>query len=235
LKRDLFKGKLEVTRAQFCNVLQRHYLEATKQSITNPSRPLSIQEFAFMFSKKLSKQFNDINATISQKEFDNFWDWFGPVIHKIRFCKFLLPMWTQGLVWGIIDKHEAEKELDNCGAGTFIIRFSERTSGSLALAYKQSNSQCRHYLLKDSDINGQGKSLPNYIRDQRSFIKFLKIQDFGLQRKLKLVDKNRALQKIGNKRPKEQEKGEKDNNRYDPIVFELEIDPNNPNNEEIDT
>jgi len=223
LKKDLFKGKLEITRSLFSNILQRHYIEATKQLMANPLRPLVIQEFAFIFLK-VSKKINDTNAPVSQKDFDSFWEWFGPVLHKLRFCKFLLQMWVHGLVWGIIDKREAEKELEKFAAGSFIIRFSERTPGSLALAYKQRNSLCRHYLLKDSEITGQGKSLPNYIRNQKSLINFLKIQDYSLQRKLKLIDKHKALQKIGNKKFKEHVEGDKETD-YDPEVLDLEIDP----------
>ena len=73
-------------------------------------------------------------------------------------------MWTKGLVCGFISKQEAQEELKTYGAGTFLIRFSERQAGALAVAYKQSNSKCRHYLLKNEDISGQGRSLSIFIR-----------------------------------------------------------------------
>jgi len=178
---------------------------------------LADQNFCSYSKKKLGKDF-DTNTIITQKDFDNFWNWFGPVLQKIRYCKFLLPMWNQGLVWGIIDKHEAEKQLKNFGVGTFLLRFSERQPGALAIAYKQSKSQCRHYLVKNTDITGQGRSLPNFIRESFSLLQFLRVSDFGSERSVSVIDKHQGLLKIGNKR----KKVESDVCNYDDELIDLE-------------
>jgi len=51
LKKDMFKGKLDITRNQFCNCLQRHYIDASKQSPDSPTRTLGRSEFLFLFQK----------------------------------------------------------------------------------------------------------------------------------------------------------------------------------------
>eukprot|EP01129_Flabellula_baltica_P009600 TRINITY_DN3946_c0_g1_i1.p1 TRINITY_DN3946_c0_g1~~TRINITY_DN3946_c0_g1_i1.p1 ORF type:complete len:652 (-),score=115.19 TRINITY_DN3946_c0_g1_i1:61-2016(-) len=223
LKRDMFQGLLEITSAKFCNVLQRYYLEATKQKPEQPERILTYHEFSFFFSSKLEKPFYDPNATITQKEFDTFWGWFGTTLRELRFNKLLLAMWNQGLVCGMISKQEAQDRLQNYGAGTFLIRFSERQSGALAVAYKQSNSKCRHYLLKNEDINGQGHSLPIFIRDSPSLIQFLACSYVGNERRFSPVDKYQALEQIGqNKKPR----NDMVTTYYDDSMFALEIGMN---------
>jgi len=221
-KKDIFKGKLDVSRNLFCNYLQKHYIESSKQSLEAPVRPLAIHEFSFLFSKKLSKNFDDPSTIITQKDFDNFWTWFGPTLQKIRYQKFLHPMWNQGLAFGIIDKSEAEKQLRDFGAGTFLLRFSERQTGSLAIAYKQSRAVCRHYIIKNTDTTGQGKSLPNFIRDSPSLLQFLRcsISDIGGERKISTIDKYLALQKIGSNKNK---KSEDQGMLYDDELQDLDI------------
>jgi len=199
IKDELFKGKMvNISKHLFCNCLQKHYIDSTKQTLDCPSRPLWKSEFSFLFSRKLGKSFDE-NITISQKDFDSFWNWFGPVLQKIRYHKHLLPLWNQGLIWGIIDKKEAEKQLKEYGAGTFLIRFSEGQAGSLAIAYKQRRDYCRHYLIKNSDTNGQGKSLINFIKDAMPLLQFLRVVNYGNEKGVSTLDKYQALENIGSK------------------------------------
>jgi len=198
MKKDLFKGRSEVSKNLFCNYLQKHYIDSSKQTLESPQRVLGINEFSFLFSKKIGKNFEDPNILISQKDFDNFCNWFGPVLQKIRYHKFLLPLWNQGLVWGIIDKKEAERQLKDYGAGTFLIRFSERP-GSLAIAYKQNRTNCRNYLIKKSDTIGKGKSLINFLIESVSLLQFLRILDYGNEIGVNTLEKFSALEKIGRK------------------------------------
>jgi len=143
-------------------------------------------------------------------------------MQKIRFFKFLLPIWTQGYVWGTIEKEEADKVLNDYGAGTFLIRFSERNSGTIAIAYKQTKTKCRHYLIKNSDTSGQGKSLPNFIRDSPSLLHFLRINDISPnERTVTTIDKYQALQNIGES--KSSKKPESQTNNYDDNLYELDF------------
>jgi len=86
--------------------------------------------------------------------------------------------------------------------GTFLLRFNERMAdGSMAVAYKQKKSEVRHYLIRVKDISGQGKSLPQFIRDTRSLLCFLRMtltEEFDLN--LQVVEKHKALEKIGKKK-----------------------------------
>jgi hypothetical protein len=202
-KKELFKEYNEVTAQYFANVIQSLYIQASRQDPLKAPRPLGPSDFQFLFANKVLKPFS-LHQLVTQSDFDRLWSWFGPVLQKIRYQKFLLPMWTAGLFWGFISKAESEQYLERYGAGTFILRFSERmNNGSMAVAYKQSQNTVRHYLIKSKDTSGQGHSLPQFIRETSSLLQFLRLtisESFEL--KLSLVEKHQALAKIGSKRRK---------------------------------
>eukprot|EP01125_Pyxidicula_operculata_P007166 TRINITY_DN2438_c0_g1_i2.p1 TRINITY_DN2438_c0_g1~~TRINITY_DN2438_c0_g1_i2.p1 ORF type:complete len:671 (+),score=145.76 TRINITY_DN2438_c0_g1_i2:97-2109(+) len=222
LKKELFRAGNEVHSQFFCNLIHMYYLHASKQDLLKAPRPLGVSEFNFFFTSKFHKQFQ-MNDIVSHKDYDSFWEWFGPVLAKIRFHKFLLQLWTSGLFWGFLSKQEAEQALGNFGAGAFVLRFSERMSGHMAVAYKQSQDIARHYLIKAKDA-GQGRSLPQFIRETSSLLEFLKVTFVPetSQKKLSLLEKHQALQRIGNKRKKPDFKSDPDH--YDEEIHELGID-----------
>jgi len=186
-------------------------------------RSLGPKDFEFFFSSRLKKRFLPTEV-ITPKDQDQLWGWFGPLLQKIRYTKFLLPMWGNGLFWGLISKQDSEQILQNYGAGTFLLRFSERMVGAMTVAYKQSANTVRHYLLKDKDTAGQGRSLPQFIRETPSLVQFLKITiDDNFQRRLTVVEKHQALQKIGTNRPKHLADG-KGLSYYDEEILELGLE-----------
>jgi len=141
LKKDIFCGHLEVSASQFCNILQRHYMQASCQDSLKAIRPLGPSGFDFLFSTKIGKNFC-ISELLARKDFDHFWIWFGPTLQKNTYHKYLIQMWTSGLFWGFISKTESEKVLEPYGMGTFLLRFSERMAdGSMAVAYKQKQNE----------------------------------------------------------------------------------------------
>jgi hypothetical protein len=174
LKKDIFKGRLDVSAQLFSNGVQRHYMQASRQSMMKPTRPLDPKAFEFFLTCKIGGRQFASSHVVTQKDYDNFWLWFSAVLQKVRYQKYLLPMWTLGLFWGIISKADAEKVLDPFGAGTFLLRFSERSVGSMAVAYKQSQNRVCHYMIKGTDTNNQGRSLPQFLRSgyKRNFFLF---------------------------------------------------------------
>jgi len=221
LKKDIFRGRLEVTSPQFCNTIQRHYMQASRQDSLKAVRPLGPTDFDFLFSTKIVKNFG-LSELLSHKDFDRFWLWFGPALQKIRYHKYLIQMWTAGLFWGFISKSESEHVLEPYGMGTFLLRFSERMSdGSMAVAYKQKQNEVRHYLIRAKDISGQGRSLPQFIRETRSLLHFLRITfSDSFVMNLHLIDKHKALEKIGKKKKPVNNNGD----GYDPELLELGLD-----------
>jgi hypothetical protein len=153
---------------RFVNWLQRRYLQATKQNLHSPARPLTQEDFRYISRLKFG---GDSPSSITAAQFDRFWEWFGPSLHKLRYSRHLGTLWTQGLVAGFLTREEADHCLRNEQPGTFLIRFSERAPGKFAVAFQGStmdgqNLQLRvkHYLLKNDDTMGAKKTLPDFLK-----------------------------------------------------------------------
>lgn len=54
LSLETFGDATETTWAKFTNVLQKHYLAATKQDRQTPRRPLSNQDFLYIYNAKFT-------------------------------------------------------------------------------------------------------------------------------------------------------------------------------------
>jgi len=222
----------------FCNCLQRHYAEATNQSPVQTERMILPSEFEFLFNRKIGKELslsqyhsdyhqrrteNSAKVVITTTDFDQFWEWFGVVLQKIRYQKFLYQLWSTGLIYGFIGKEQAEDLLASSEIGTFLLRWSERSAGSLAVAYKQSNCGVRHYLIQGKDTIGQGRSLPQFVRETSSLVRFLQLRVVPgslLRVRSCVVDKEKALNKIGTKR-KMGKKEEEEKLYYDTEIANL--------------
>lgn len=82
-----------------------------------------------------------------------FWKWFGKVLHILRHQKPVPELWSQvrqkktrfsfwfskaafiqGLIFGFISKEAAQDLLRGRPVGTFLIRFSEQSAGQFAVA-----------------------------------------------------------------------------------------------------
>jgi len=90
-----FGKQTEISWFLFSNRLQKHFLVATKQDILNPKRILSTYDLQY-----LQATFFGGNAQVTLKQFDEFWNWFGPVLHKLRHQRQLTSMWHSGLIYG---------------------------------------------------------------------------------------------------------------------------------------
>eukprot|EP01127_Copromyxa_protea_P010197 TRINITY_DN2462_c0_g1_i3.p1 TRINITY_DN2462_c0_g1~~TRINITY_DN2462_c0_g1_i3.p1 ORF type:complete len:899 (+),score=108.74 TRINITY_DN2462_c0_g1_i3:467-3163(+) len=205
LKSAFFKNQPHntISLSLFLNLVQHHYIQTSKQTLCSPARPISLDEMEFLLTAKIAPRISP-NMRISDSDFNRFWNWYGPILQKIRFYKCLLPMWTRGLFWGLISKESSEHFLADQPIGTFLLRFSVKESGAMAVAYKQSTTDVRHYLMKPTDTLEQGKSLPQFVRECHSLVQFLQIKvDQDLQIvQTNLIDKHVALDKISNKKRK---------------------------------
>jgi len=133
-------------------------------------------------------------------------------------------MWIKGLIWGLISKERTEDLLKPYSAGTFLLRFSVREEvGGLAVAYKQSSTTVRHYLLKARDTMDQGRSLPQFIRDAPSLLNFLqlRVNSNTLEIETQVIDKMTALERISNKKRKVSH--EETSSSYDEELHELDV------------
>eukprot|EP01126_Amoeba_proteus_P055884 TRINITY_DN6960_c0_g3_i1.p1 TRINITY_DN6960_c0_g3~~TRINITY_DN6960_c0_g3_i1.p1 ORF type:complete len:189 (+),score=38.13 TRINITY_DN6960_c0_g3_i1:32-568(+) len=176
----------------------------------------------FCFKTKVSKTLHP-NTKITNADFVEFWSWFGIIVQKVRFHKCLLPMWQKGLFWGFITKERANLVLKPFPAGTFLLRFSIKNSGSIAVAYKQTNLIVRHYMMKTKDTMENSPSLPLFVRDAAPLLQFLCVEvTDNLHFQIHSLEKHAALSKLCFKKPKIVYREEADS--YDRDLLELETD-----------
>eukprot|EP00008_Paramoeba_atlantica_P003665 CAMPEP_0201486210 /NCGR_PEP_ID=MMETSP0151_2-20130828/10275_1 /ASSEMBLY_ACC=CAM_ASM_000257 /TAXON_ID=200890 /ORGANISM="Paramoeba atlantica, Strain 621/1 / CCAP 1560/9" /LENGTH=808 /DNA_ID=CAMNT_0047870723 /DNA_START=109 /DNA_END=2535 /DNA_ORIENTATION=- len=199
-KKDAFTRN-EISWVQFSNILQMHYIRATRQDPEVPERPLSMHDLLYIFKSQFGER-----EVVTQKDFDRFWKWFGKVLHKIRHQKPFCQLWLKGLIFGFISKPDAEEVLKNQPHGTFIIRFSERVAGKMAIAYNRLNESTKeietsHYLIAPHDKK-ETVAIPDFLSQNENFIYVLKLRtDFDAemlyskprQRVIGRTHKNEAL------------------------------------------
>lgn len=199
IKKDAFGGRLEISWELFANTLQLYFLVATKQDIRHPKRPLSGFDFTYLHSKFFASH------TITQSAFDKFWNWFGKIVHPLRFQKHICPLWQAGIVYGFLDRESVEKLLvvNRQVPGTFIIRFSERHAGQFDIVWVGANAEINHYLVKPEDISGTRRTLPDFISQCHQFMYLmqLNIREDGTPTSFVTVPKDAALQNFVAQRP----------------------------------
>jgi hypothetical protein len=174
LKTDAFGSQNEVPWYKFVNSLQKRYLLATKQDLQKPARPLSVQDINYIFHIKFTgpshMHLPSKDSVITVKQYEHFWGWFGPGLHKIRYQRHMCPLWVRGLICGFINRTEADQVLAKAPTGTFLIRFSERHPGGFAIAYVASEEPLiRHYLIQPDDVFGAKKTLPDFLGSAKNF------------------------------------------------------------------
>jgi hypothetical protein len=82
------------------------------------------------------------------------------------------------LIFGFITKEDAEKLLLDYPSKSFIVRFSERRAGKLAVAFSRASAATRkeikHYLIDPPDT--KTFSLPEFLRNHIDFMFLLKLK-----------------------------------------------------------
>lgn len=127
-------------------------------------------------------------------------------------CPVFYPLTAElRLICAFISRREAEQILSNASEGTFLVRLSERSPGSFALAHvaeKKSDMglterYVRHYLLQPEDVVGAHKTLPDFLAHEKlTNIVQLETNRQGHRRYIKL-DKDEAIGEFYSPRVKE--------------------------------
>eukprot|EP01132_Coremiostelium_polycephalum_P008000 gene8000-9844_t len=161
---DAFGDKDEISWELFANILHSHLLTATNQC-SEVKRKLHSWEFEY-----IQKNYFGSKLSITKQETKHFWTKFGPILQTIHFKRHILPLWSGGLIYGLITKNECNNYLMTLPEGSFLIRFSDSLPGSFAVAYvtNDDNERVKHYLIKPEDI-GANKSLPDFLRERYQF------------------------------------------------------------------
>jgi len=194
LKKDIFSGQAEISVAQFCNSIQMYFMKAIRQDPVKVRRVLSLEDFEFFFSNKLLKPFQT-TETVTGKDFDRFWEWFGPILQKMHHHKIYVQLWMTGLLWGFISIPEAQKLLAYREVGTFILRWVESCDGRIGVSYKAEH-EVKHYDIDTKELSGQN-CIARIVRDNRVLSRFLRIHvSPEFERTTSVVDKFQGLQNI---------------------------------------
>ena len=103
-------------------------------------------------------------------------------------------MWQSGYIYGFIEREGVNAALINQQPGTFLIRLSERHPGSFAIGYviedNDPDKRVRHYLVRNEDLFGGKKSLPEFLMECPQFSKFLVVSfEFNGGAKHRIVGK----------------------------------------------
>jgi len=165
LKKESFPSG-QIPWPRFANTLQHHFLKATRQELSEPRRILSPYDMNYLHTK-----FFDAKDMIGQKDFDMFWEWFGKSMQKLRYQRHLGNMWQNGLLYGFMGREDVDAALLNQDPGTFIMRFSERHAGQLAIAYTGTErpTRIKHYLVQPNDTAAARRTLPDFLLECPQF------------------------------------------------------------------
>jgi hypothetical protein len=182
LKKDAFDVLPETTWPQFANTLQLHYLRATRQSVDNPTRVLSRDDLDYIFTAKF-----DSKTHINQKECEEFWEWFGKALHKIRHQKHFGSLWLRGFIYGFVSKPDAERLLYSQRPGSFVIRFSESTPGKLTVAYVKSDImtgrlEIKHYMIDPRDKK-ETQTLPEFLAGHENLLYWIQVSETRVKKR----------------------------------------------------
>ena len=156
-KKYLFSSHDEISWPKFANFLQERYCKATRQSLIAPQRPLSEQELNYLWNTKYLAR----KQSVTSKDFDAFWNWFGEVLHKIRHQKPFASMWLHGEIFGFIGRNDANTFLQSKVPGTFLFRFSEQ-SGDAAIAVLANQGKILHYIVQPKELDNIIELLEKY-------------------------------------------------------------------------
>eukprot|EP01091_Cochliopodium_minus_P019043 TRINITY_DN787_c0_g1_i1.p1 TRINITY_DN787_c0_g1~~TRINITY_DN787_c0_g1_i1.p1 ORF type:complete len:636 (-),score=143.41 TRINITY_DN787_c0_g1_i1:88-1968(-) len=190
LRMFIFKSTNEVPWQYIANKIQIVYLHATRQSLMNPTRPLSFSDFMYMHLKLRNK------ANVTSEDFNIFWIWLGKFLQNIRHQKPINNLWMGGYIIGFITKGSAIKLLQGQEEGTFIVRFSERVPGQFAVAYVKKGN-VKHYLVTKDDIAPPARSLAHFIAGKKVLTTVVRVISPDLnsmsQPKIEFVPKMQAF------------------------------------------
>eukprot|EP01090_Pellita_catalonica_P001139 TRINITY_DN10846_c0_g1_i1.p1 TRINITY_DN10846_c0_g1~~TRINITY_DN10846_c0_g1_i1.p1 ORF type:complete len:608 (+),score=60.48 TRINITY_DN10846_c0_g1_i1:195-1826(+) len=169
IKKEAFKGHLEVPWALFANTFQLHFVSATRQDLSRPSRVLSGDDLQYLHQRWFGNK-----SMVTCADFEKFWSWFGKSLHTLRYQRHVGNLWKNGFIYGFLTKDGVGCSLRNAAAGSFVVRWSENHPGSFAVGYKHLDT-VKHYLVKADDVSGPKKNLPDFLYECPQFVYILKL------------------------------------------------------------
>jgi len=154
----VFENTKQRSWSYLANEITIYFLKATRQNLSNPDRNLSQMELYYLQQKYFGGK-----TLITKEEFEYFWKWFGLILRELRYQKHLFNFWTQGLLFGFLDRVGAEECLRNVNVGCSIFRFSESKGGSIAVGCKLPTG-LKNLLITSNDI--RGSNVADFLRDK---------------------------------------------------------------------
>lgn len=158
----------EIPWPLFANAIQKYFVRASRQDSLSPRRGLS----AYDLDHIRVHFFGPDAVSVDTKSFQKFWDWYGKVLHRLRYQRHVAAMWTEGLIFGMVGREGVCEQLVTRSPGTFLLRFSESSAGFIAVGYRVSgaNAGIKNYLVKQEDTaSATVKTLPDFIRSRPEF------------------------------------------------------------------
>jgi len=200
---EVFHGKEALPWPLVANELSVFFLKATRQDLTNPTRGLSDKDFVYLHKTKFGG-----NSQIPVSDFERFWEqWFGKVLRELRYNRLLKMMWNLGFIYGFVDKDNVRPLLAKSLPGHFLLRFSDRYSGSLAVNTIKSGN-VSNYLIKPEEI--VKKTHADFLRTKRELTHLLQFMNKYTAEDLPVfrpLEKDTALDQFYTKTTDEQNSG----------------------------
>lgn len=197
LKKDAFGERLEIPWPQFANALSKQFLRATKQDPTQPTRYLSHYDFEYIRNKFFGGE-----NSVTQKDFDAFWSWFGKCVQVLRYQRHIGSLWMSGYIIGFMTRDDVTSALSGQLPGTFLVRFSESNPGQFGIAYvvNEEPPRIKHYLVQPNDTAAAKVTLADFCKDKPQFTHILQFAFDSNQPLLIRQPKHQALNPYYSKR-----------------------------------
>lgn len=154
---------------------------ATLQNPDEPQRPISRNDFNFLYQTKIDpKSIPTPETVVNEKQFSELWNWLGEGLHRLHVNSKLLRCWTSGYIIGFISRENARAVLLNRARGTFIVRFSESSPGRLAVSFAffeyTTTVEVGNYLMGPEEA----RSLPDTVRDYSNLTAVVRVVEAGM-------------------------------------------------------
>ncbi|XP_037050734.1 signal transducer and activator of transcription 5A-like [Bradysia coprophila] len=135
IHRQPFKVVDKVRCSQLFSALSTKFESETNKCLTADC-------FKYLHEKLFEADYNDEDRLISWAQFCKvpllgrkftFWQWFYSAMKLVK--HHAQEAWSDGFIIGFINKQETIAKLQNCQAGTFLVRFSESELGGISIAW----------------------------------------------------------------------------------------------------
>lgn len=121
---------------------------------------------------------------------------FGPLTHKLRYQRHVGTLYKNGFCCGFITRQEAEDVLTFEAVGTFLLRVSERHENFVVSYRSHPPDVVKHYLIKNDDLHGAMKTLPDFLGTLPALTVILQITTDEDNRTLQRYSKDTVLKAL---------------------------------------